>query len=282
MPTIAHGARDTRAAVDKAVSLLAAFGHEAATGVGVSELARRAELSKSTTHRVLAMLERNGVVERTGTDYRLGARLHDFGGSVYAPGEERLRDQLIPFLTDLYVATQETVHLASLHGADVVYLAKLYGHRQMASPSRIGGRLPAHCTAVGKALLAYHPDGAQRALAGPLRRLTDRTIVEPAELAAELVAVRQDGIAFENSESQAGLSCIAVPVLGPHGGAVAAMSVSGPAGRIDTGRHSATLRRIASAAGKTLPRLLPSNRTRLAPGTGWPLDHALSRLAATS
>ncbi|MBV6760416.1 IclR family transcriptional regulator [Rhodococcus opacus] len=258
------------------MSLLASFGQDAATGVGVSELARRADLSKSTTHRVLAMLERNGVVERTGTNYRLGARLHDLGSSVYAPGEERIRDQLIPFLTDLYGATQETVHLACLHGSDVVYLAKLYGHRQMASPSRIGGRLPAHCTGVGKALLAYHPDGAQRALSGPLRRYTDRTIVDPDALTAELDRVRRDGIAFESGEAQMGLSCIAVPVLGPHGSAVAALSVSGPTGRLDVRKHSATLRRIAAAAARVLPRTVPGDRPRTAPVAAWSANHALA------
>ncbi|RYF61891.1 MAG: IclR family transcriptional regulator [Comamonadaceae bacterium] len=272
MTTIVEGTRDGRAAVDKAMSLLTSFGQDGATGVGVSELARRAGLSKSTAHRVLAMLERNGVVERTGTDYRLGTRLHDLGRSVYAPGQERVRDQLIPFLTDLYGATQETVHLACLHGTDVVYLAKLYGHRHIASPSRIGGRLPAHCTAVGKALLAYHPDGAQQAISGPLRRYTDRTIVDPAELTAELAKIRRDGIAFEDGEARPGLSCIAAPVLGAYGRPVAAISVSGPTGRLDVRRHAATLRQIASAAAK----VFPSDRSRTVPRAPRSSDHALA------
>ncbi|GCE44882.1 transcriptional regulator, IclR family [Rhodococcus wratislaviensis] len=272
MTTIVDGTRDGRAAVDKAMSLLASFGQDGATGVGVSELARRADLSKSTAFRVLAMLERNGVVERTGTDYRLGARLHDLGRTVYAPGQERLRDQLIPFVTDLYGATQETVHLACLHGTDVVYLAKLYGHRQVTSPSRIGGRLPAHCTAVGKALLAYHPDSAQQALGRALRQYTDRTIVDPVELTAELDRVRREGIAFENGEAQPGLSCIAAPVLGAHGRSVAALSVSGPTGRLDVRRHAATLRRIASAAAKALP----SERGRPVPSAECSRNHALA------
>src|SRR6185369_16671772 len=121
----AERVRDDRAAVDKAVSLLAAFGAEACTGLGVSELARRTHLSKTTAHRVLGMLERNGVVERSGTSYRLGARLHELGRVAQVPGHERIRDLLLPFLTDLYELTRQTVHLAVLHGTDVVYLAKL-------------------------------------------------------------------------------------------------------------------------------------------------------------
>src|ERR1700746_1713550 len=162
--------RDDRAAIDKAISLLVAFGAHASTGLGVSELARRAQLSKSTAFRALGMLERNGVVERVGANYRLGARLHELGRAVYAPGHERIRDLLIPFLTDLYELTRETVHLATLSG--------------------IGGRLPAHCTAVGKVLLAYDPDAADAALCAPLRRFTAHTITDPGTLAAELDTIR--------------------------------------------------------------------------------------------
>lgn len=251
--TTVESPRDTRASVDKAMSLLAAFGSEGNTGVGVSELARRAELNKSTAFRVLAMLERNGFVERNGTDYRLGDRLWEIGRARTADRHEHLRDLLIPYVAELYGATCETVHLACLDGTDVVYLAKLYGPRPVPSPSRIGGRLPAHCTAVGKALLAYHPDGAQRLADRPLQRYTDRTIVDPAVLSIELDRVRRAGIAVENGEAQQGLSCLAAPILGAHGWAVAALSVSGPTRRFDSARHGAPLRRIASAAAKALP-----------------------------
>lgn len=258
--TIPAASRDDRAAIDKAISVLASFGDDARSGVGVSELARRTDLSKSTTHRVLALLERNGMVERAGTDYRLGDRLQQLGGTVYERGHEELRDRLIPFLTDLFVATQDTVHLASLSGTDVVYLAKLYGHHRMTSPSRIGRRIPAHCTAVGKALLAFDPNATQRTLDGPLRQFTDRTIVDAGALTAELGSIRATGIAVENGEVQAGLSCIAVPVMGPDGRPVAALSVSGPTGRLDLRERSVTLRRIASAAARSLPAASTSAR----------------------
>lgn len=263
MTITTEGARDDRAAIDKAVSLLACFGDDGLSGVGVSELARRAELSKSTAHRTLALLERNEVIERVGTNYRLGTRLHELGRTMYAPGQEELRDLLIPFLTDLYSTARETVHLAALYGTDVVYLAKLYGHRQLASPSRIGHRIPAHCTAVGKVMLAYDPDATEMALAGPLRRYTDRTIADPRALADELASIRRNGIAVENGEVQPGLSCVAVPVIGPAGKPVAALSVSGSTGRLDIRIHAATLRHIASAAARALPtgRRLPVHST---------------------
>lgn len=252
---IADQVRDDRAAVDKAVSLLVAFGDQASSGLGVSELARRSQLNKSTAYRVLGMLERNGVVERVGTHYRLGARLHELGRSVYAPGGERIRDLLLPFVTDLYEATKDTVHLATLHGTDVIYLVKLYGHRPVSAPSRIGGHLPAYCTAVGKVQLAYAPDAAAQVTASaPLRPFTARTITDPAALAAELDRIRRDGIAFDDEESQVGLSCVAAPVLGAGGRPVAALSVAGPAGRIDTRRVSVGLRQVAAAASRAATR----------------------------
>ncbi|MFD5259178.1 IclR family transcriptional regulator [Streptomyces bobili] len=249
--TLVGQARDDRAAVDKAISLLVALGDRTSSGAGVSELARRAQLSKSTAHRVLGLLERNGVVERVGTDYRLGERLHHLGRAVYAPGSEHVRDQLLPHLADLYEATRETVHLSVLHDTHVVYLAKLYGHRSPPVPSRIGGRLPAHATAVGKVMLAYDADAAERALSEPLGRFTDRTICTPEALAAELDAIRCTGVAFDDEEFQPGLVCVAAAVLDRGGVPVAALSVAGHRDRTDTRRLSAHVRRVAAAASRS-------------------------------
>ncbi|MEU4650115.1 IclR family transcriptional regulator [Nocardia fluminea] len=246
--------RDDRAAVDKAISLLTAFGDQASTGVGVSELARRAQLSKSTAFRVLGMLERNGVVERSGTGYRLGARLHQLGQTVYSPEHERTRDMLLPFLTDLYEMSRHTVHLAALHGTDVVYLAKLYGHRTVAAPSRIGGRLPAHTTAVGKVLIAYTPSTAATTRAEPLRALTPHSVTDLASLSDELAVVRRSGIAYDNQESRLGLSCIAAPVFDHRGRAIASLSIAGQHGRFDSHRLEAGLRHVCSAASRAIAR----------------------------
>ncbi|WP_063043872.1 IclR family transcriptional regulator [Nocardia pseudovaccinii] len=252
--SIAEPVRDDRAAVDKAISLLAAFGEHAGTGIGVSELARRAQLSKSTAFRVLGMLERNGVVERIGTGYRLGARLQQLGQAVCSPEHEQIRDLLLPFLTDLYELTRHTVHLGALHGTDVVYLAKLYGHRTIAAPSKIGGRLPAHCTAVGKVLLAYHSHTAAQALTTPLSALTPHTIVDPARLTDQLTGIRSTGIAHDAQESRLGLSCLAAPVFDHRGRVLAALSVAGPSGRLETHRLETSLRQICASATQMMAR----------------------------
>jgi IclR family transcriptional regulator, KDG regulon repressor len=254
MTVFVEPGRDDRAAVDKAISLLLAFGAQASTGLGVSELARRAQMSKSTAFRLLGALERTGVVERIGAGYRLGARLHTLGNSVYAPGHDRARDLLLPYVAELYELTRETVHLAVLHGTDVVYLAKLYGHRAPASPSRIGGRLPAHYTAVGKVLLAHDPDAAAITLSGPLPQATPKSIGRPEALAAELERIRTEGLAYDDEESRLGLACVAAPVFAPGGRVVAALSVSGPVSRVDLQRAARELRRVSFAATQATAR----------------------------
>ncbi len=252
-PTTFDNIRDDRAAIDKAFSLLIAFGDDAGTGLGVSELARRTSLSKSTAFRVLGMLERNSMVERVGTSYRLGARLNELGRAVYAPGHDRLRDMLLPFLTELFDATRHTTHLGVLHGTDVLYLAKLYGHRTVATPSRIGDRLPANCTAVGKALLAYHPDIAESAQRFPLRRLTPESITDPDVLTAQLGQIRRVGVALDHEESRTGVCCVAAPILARNGRAYAALSISGLRGTEFNGLTT-QLRHVCAAAAQALDR----------------------------
>jgi DNA-binding IclR family transcriptional regulator len=166
---------------------------------------------------------------------------------------------------DLYESTRETVHLAALHGTDVIYLSKLYVHRQVRSPSRIGARVPAYCTAVGKALLAYDPAALDRILEGRLRPLTPATIVDPLLLAEEIARVREEGVAYDDEEAAAGLSCVAVPIVGYGGRAVAALSVSTATGRLDTRARARTLRKIGAEAARGL---MYAQRRRLAEGRG--------------
>ncbi|MFF0543190.1 IclR family transcriptional regulator [Nocardia thailandica] len=248
----AEPVRDDRAAIDKAISLLAAFDHRSSTGIGVSELARRAQLNKSTAFRVLALLERNDVVERVGTAYRLGSRLHRLGQAAYTPENEHIRDLLLPYLTDLYESTHHTVHMAALQGTEVVYLAKLYGYRSVAAPSRIGGRLPAHATAVGKAMLAYDAIAADGTRAAPLAALTEWTITDVARLDDQLIEIRRRGIALDNQESRAGVTCMAAPILDRRGYPLAALSIAAPAGQLDVAVLESRLRRICTAAAQAL------------------------------
>ncbi|MFC0582395.1 IclR family transcriptional regulator [Micrococcoides hystricis] len=245
-------ARDTRSAVDKAMALLAAFGDESILGVGVSELARRADLSKSTAFRLLGMLQRSGAVERAGNAYRLGPLIQQLSSSQEFTQQNVLRDTLTPFLADLYELTGQTVHLGALHGTDVVYLNKLYGHLQVRSPSRIGGRAPAYCTGVGKMLLAYDADAAEKVMSSELPAWTPHTITSPDALAVELAQIRSTSLAYDREEILLGLTCIAGPVLGPDGRPVAAFSISGPTGKFVPDEQATILRKVCYAASRAV------------------------------
>lgn len=240
--------RDDRTAVDKAVSVLKAFGRDAHLGIGVSELSRRAGLSKSTTFRVLGMLERNGAVERAGTAYRLGPMIEELGMSADSPMQDAVRDLVTPFLAELYAATHATVQLAMLVGPSVIYLNKLEGPRRLRTPSRIGGRMPAYCTAVGKVLLAADPVATDAALRAPRHAWTARTIVDEQALLDELDHVRAAGVGFDRGESLESLSCIAVPVRGAGGRIVAALSISGETASFQPMRYERVLRSVAYSA----------------------------------
>lgn len=250
-----HPGSDASTAVDKALGLLHIF--EGAESVGVSELARRANLSKSTAFRLLSILQRNGAVEKDGSRYRLGRKLYDLGRRVYERQPGRLRELTLPFLTELYERTHETIHLAVLHDIDVVYLEKLYGHRLVRSPSRIGGRVPAYCTAVGKVLLSHDLEATDRTLTAGLVSRTSNTIVDESRLLAELGQIRRTGIAFDNEESVPRLTCVAVPILDERGQPVAAISVAGDRSRFDPSTTAYTLRSSAAAASQMLRRQMP-------------------------
>jgi DNA-binding IclR family transcriptional regulator len=162
----------------------------------------------------------------------------------------------MPFLQDLYERTHETVHLGVADGPEVVYVAKIGGHRQARSPSRTGGRMPMHCTAIGKVLLAHADPALQRSvLEGPLERRTPHTIVAPGILQRQLDAVLENGVAFEQEESTPGLRCVAAPVLEVGGrAAVAAISVTGPVGRFRPEGHVAAVRAAATGLASMLAR----------------------------
>ncbi|MBE2997526.1 IclR family transcriptional regulator [Nocardiopsis sp. HNM0947] len=237
----------SRTAVDKALELMRFLGsHQEA--IGVSELARRTGQTKSTAFRLLGILERNGMVQRQGTDYQLARKVYDLGARVHAPRQTWLAEVLTPFVAELYELTHETVHLATLRGTDVVYLTKLHGHRAVPAPSRVGSLVPAHCTAVGKSLLAHSPDTVEALLDRGLHRMTHRSLQGRRALQRELSTVRAHGLAYETEESAPGLRCVAAPVLGRGNRPVAALSVAGSTTGFDPERFTDRLRRIAYAA----------------------------------
>jgi IclR family transcriptional regulator, acetate operon repressor len=234
----------------RAFTLLTAF-RVGDAELTLAELCRRTGLPKATAHRLLAELAAWDVVERTPTGLRLGMRLFELG--QLAPHQRGLREAAAPFLADLFEATHETVHLAVLDGVEVVYLHKLDATSGPKVPSRIGGRMPAHCTGVGKAMLAFSPRPVlEQVLAAGLTRRTPRTVIAPGLLDRELAGIREHGVAEEHEESTVGIACVAAPVLDVDGRALAAISITGWANRMDTRRFASAVRTAALGLSRTL------------------------------
>nr|WP_050801945.1 IclR family transcriptional regulator [Corynebacterium nuruki] len=255
----AGGRRDARSvdtrdmsSIDKAVAVLRAFGDDATPGIGVSEISRRTGLSKSTAFRILAILERNAMVERVGTAYRFGTTLRELGAQGSGGDHDRLRNLLTPFLTELFTATGMTVQLAALEGTHIVYLNKLEGRDRLRTPSRIGGRMPSYCTGAGKALVATNSSELELTVAAPRRRWTETTITDEGQLRDEFAQIRRTGIAYDRGESLSELSCVAVPVTDGRGRPVAAFSISGNTGNFQPHRVEHILRTVGMAASKAM------------------------------
>ncbi|WP_439032982.1 IclR family transcriptional regulator [Gordonia terrae] len=216
-----------------------------------SEIQRRTGIAKGTLHGVLRDMVAVRLLDRAGTGYLLGGQLFELG--MRASVERSLVELAIPFLEDLYVRTSETVHLGVMEGIEVVYLSKIGGHRQARAPSKLGGRMPLHCTAIGKALLANaDPSVRSTVLAGALRRHTPRTIVQPGVLNRQLDRIMAEGVAFEYEESAVGIVCVAAPVRLAGGEVVAAISVTGPPARFDPSAHTSSVRSAADHLGTVL------------------------------
>jgi len=236
--------RENVPSVTKALQLLDAF-RSSGPVVGVSEIARIAQVPKSTAFRLLAYLEKSGFVERRGRGYSLGQRLFELGNSVPACRPRGLRDVAMPHLSDLFVTTGSVVHLGVLEGTDVVYLEKIFGRTTLQVPTIVGGRMPASSSALGKAMLAVNGrEAIAPVLEKGLSRLTPYSISDPGRFLQQLSKVRAEGVAYDREEVMLGMVCVAAPVVAD-GRAIAAVSVSSPTARFKAGLVAGQVRTAA-------------------------------------
>ncbi|MFF0546432.1 IclR family transcriptional regulator [Nocardia thailandica] len=194
------------------------------------DVAERTGLPRSSAHRIIDQMIRLRWLAHAPGGYRLGTRALELGGLAIEHNE--IRDALGPLLHELCGRTGMIAHLAVLDGPRVLLIDKAVGRGGDSLPTRLGGRMPAHCTAVGKALLAALPPSVvELALPDRLPRFTDRTIDRRADLHRELDRVRcHRGVAVDREESLDGVVCVAAPLRDGRRGAVAALSLSGRAG----------------------------------------------------
>lgn len=217
--------------VSRAVQILQCF--ENNEELGVTEISKMMGLHKSTAFGLISTLETNRLLEKnedTGK-YRLGLELFRLGTKVNAS----LRRIAAPYLEKLVRLYQETVNLVVLDDLSVVYLEKVDSTRSMYINTVIGGRLPLHCTAVGKSILSSLPKAEQvnKVEKMDLAGFTDKTIRDKETLLKYLENAGKNGYAEDCEELEIGLSCVAAPIFNHLGNAFAAISVSGPASRMN-------------------------------------------------
>ncbi|UUZ45993.2 IclR family transcriptional regulator [Janibacter limosus] len=209
------------------VQLLAMVDQFGGDGLGVSELARRTDIPKSTVFRLLHTLENSGAVERRGEHYRTGP-LSAPTGPARRPARRQGADATDPLLSVLYEQTRETSQLGVLRDGELLFLNKLHGVHRAHSPSRIGGRAPAHATSLGKVLMAFDRESADRVCASELVAFTDRTITDGEALRVELAKVARTRIGVDDNEYVEGVSSVAGVVTDAAGRPVASLALTGP------------------------------------------------------
>ena len=238
--------------VDRAVAILDLLA-EGGWRTG-AEVARVLRVHRSTALRLLGTLERHALVERDQRTarYRLVRRLPQLASVV--TGEFDLRYVARPVCEQMAASTGETATLDVLVGDVIVPIEQATASTSLMSVNWLGRRTPVHCTASGKAILAFGPEVVrERLLRPPLERLTPHTITDPAALGAQLAEIRREGLARTRGELEVGLDAIAAPVFGPAGDVVAALDVSGPSHRL---REGVELDRLATEGAADLSRRL--------------------------
>jgi IclR family KDG regulon transcriptional repressor len=206
--------------------------------LGVSELSRRLGLHKNNVFRLLATLEEAGYVEQSQATerYRLGIRCLELGQAFAR--RHTLLQRVRPILQALVAEVGESAHVAQLRDFEVVHMDGVQSDRPLLAAPRVGQRAPAHCTAIGKVLVACgHPElregyGAVISDGQSLTARTNATIVDSHKLFDTFSSVAAQGFAVDLEEFETGMRCVAAPVRNADGEAIAAISISGPGSRL--------------------------------------------------
>jgi len=250
------GESTTVRSVERAADLLEVL-MSAETPVSLTELSQTVNLHPSTTHRLLATLDKRKFVYQDPNSklYSPGVKL------MYpVPGLRQyyvLVNLVTPILRDIAQATGEGASLAILSGNHAMVVAKAASDRSVDVSLRNGMLVPLHCTAVGKSILAYvSPADLDRILnAEGMPPSTPNTIVDQEQMRVALTEIRQRGHAIDNEEWETGIRCVAVPVFSSRNDIFGAISVSGPAGRM-TAENVARIAEIIQVGAKKLSEKL--------------------------
>lgn len=216
----------------RAVRILESFDRE--EGMTVTEISRRLGLPKSSVHDILSTLVMEGILEKDSDNsrYHLGLKLFELGDKARSSLE--IRKVATPFLKSLNSELDETVHLTVLDEGEVLYIECFESTKRLRTYSVIGVRAPLHCTAVGKAIMAFLPiEEVEKIIQKKgLEKFTENTIVDKEKLLDELERIRKRGYAVDNMEHEEHVRCVGAPVFNYDGRGFASISISGPSQRV--------------------------------------------------
>lgn len=239
--------------VDRAVTILEILARAGESGV--TELAAEVGVHKSTAFRLVAALERRGLVEQTGDrgKYRLGVGILRLAGATTARLD--LVEQARPVCRRLAAETGETVNIAVLSERSALYLDQVAGASALQSHNWVGRHIPLHATSNGKVLLSAMPKPELDHAISTLPAYTERTITTKRALREAIKRVRAEGYALAVDEFETGLTAVAAPIRDLHGDVVASMSLSGPTFRLNGDRLEEVRPRLVDAAAEVSHQL---------------------------
>lgn len=249
-----EGSASTIQSVDRALTVLSLLASQGE--LGVTEIAAKLDVHKSTAFRLVTTLEVHGLVEQHADrgKYRLGV------GILQLAGATAVRLDLVqasrPACQRLAESVGETVNLAVLSGDKALYVDQVLGSAALQLHNWMGQRIPLHATSNGKVLLAHlSPVRLKELVRGRLERFTDHTITDAGLLRADLDLVRQRGYAVAVDELEIGLTAIAAPVMSADGTVVASLSASGPSFRVTAARIPELADEVVATANEASRRL---------------------------
>jgi len=242
--------------LDKSLSVLELL-LQKSSSMNMTELSEKLGFYPSTIHRILDTLKHWGYVEQDPhtQKYQLGLKALELGMAKLHQMD--LVREATPYLKELVNQCNETVHLGVLEEGEVLYLAKEESSQTIRMISYVGKRAPLHCTALGKVLLTYLPEGERKKILGKreLPRFTEKTITNKEELEKELSKVKKQGFALDRGENEKDVRCIAVPIRNHQGKVIAALSISSPAYRTDINQQSHLKEALLTVSKKISKRL---------------------------
>ncbi|NLJ57746.1 MAG: IclR family transcriptional regulator [Tissierellia bacterium] len=224
--------RNTVQSIDRAVAIIECFTKEKKE-LKLTEVSNKLGLNKSTVHGIITTLKHHGFIsqDESTQKYRLGIRFIEFGDLVMS--SINIRNAALPLINEVCLKIEETVHIAMLDGADVVWIQKQECDKSIKTSTKIGAKAPVYTTADGKIILCHQDkDKINCYIPEEIPKFTSNTITDRPEFIKKLEEMKNKGVAIDNEEFVEGVKCVAAPIFDHNGDVKFSLSVTGPAFRM--------------------------------------------------